>query len=166
MVILMCILYASSAKENTIMNITTFETFSDNYKNKVLAELARPKIEKKNAYLLYELKAMNDAERFSILSDKEKQKVLNRERPLRNVECVKTVTHEHIEYNFFSPDTIKLEEVEITLLETTYDICFYIGKDKKLIPIRYLSEIDLGYDFYNACLKKRKEILLTPIENF
>lgn len=148
------------------MDIATFETLSNDEKAKVFAELSRPNIEKKNAYALAELKAMNDVERFSILSDKEKQKVLNKERPLRNVECVKTFTHEHIEYNFFSPDTIKLEEVEIALSEATYDICFFIGKDKKLIPMHYFSKKALGDDFYNACLKARKELANIPTENF
>lgn len=166
----MRIVYASRVKENRTMDIATFKALSNDEKNKVFAELARPKIEKKNAYTLNELYAMNDIERFSILSDEEKQKVLNGERPLRNAKCEKTFTYKHIEKNFFSPDTIKYEEKTILVFESTMHDVFFIkikGNEYEMVrSYHFRTGEEIGRDLYRTFLDVRRELVNMPTENF
>lgn len=153
------------------MDIATFETLSNDEKNKVFAELSRPKIEKKNAYTLIELKAMNDVERFSILSDEEKQKVLNKERPLRNASVENTFTVNITEeYRLFSPDITKDVEYNI-LVSETFDNYFLL-KEKGMnsyTPVRYVSQYErqnIGDELYNACMKELRKLGKISTKNF
>ena len=169
MVILICIVYASRVKENRIMDIATFETLSNDEKAKVFAELARPNIEKKNAYTLAELLCMNDVERFSILSDEEKQKVLNKERPLRNAKCEIAFIRKHIEEcRFLGPDITRDVEFNMLVKENSvYDTFLVKEKESNDYEIvRRGNSRDIGYDLYQACLQELKKLINIPTENF